>query len=177
MEMLFNGILDLMLRLTFIIFLFCLVACSVETKKDRNVEIIINYAQSYKYDLKTGIYTIFYIDKSETSIPFNISIEEKKQIADKYYDLGIDKISGINKETGTTYIEDECMIMPKLYTLLQCKVEDKLQKIQIDDACNNFYLSNTATAKRIKQFLKFIDDIIKTKPELKNAPESNFLYL
>ena len=148
-----------------------------DTIKDRNIDMVIEYAQSYKYDLTSEVCTVFYIDKSPTEIKFHLSGKEKNKIIDEYYNLEINKISGLDKIIGNTYIEDECMIMPKLYTILHVKIKNKLQNIQIDEDCDDFFLSNFGKANKIKKFLRFVDNILKSKPEIKNAPRSNILYM
>ena len=145
--------------------------------KDKNLEIIIEYAQSYKYDLTRSVYTVFYLDKPTTEIKFSLSNEEKNKIIEKYYDLRIHKISGIDKEMGTIYIQDRCWIMPKLYTILHVKAKNRLQDIQIDESCDDFHWRNSNRAKRINKFLQLIDEILQSKPEIKNAPKSDIGYM
>lgn len=151
--------------------------CSSNNINDKNIEIVIEFAQSYKYDLHKEVYTVFYINKPPDEIKFHLSDNEKRKIIGKYYDLDINKISGKDKITGNTYIEDKCMIMPKLFTIIHVKGKDKLQEIQIDVGCDDFYLSNFSKAKRIKKFLQFVDGIVKSKPQIKNAPTSNIMYM
>ncbi len=67
--------------------------------------------------------------------------------------------------------------MPKDYTILYIKGKGITQEIQIDPNCNDFYLSNFSEANRVKKFIKFILDIIQAKPEIKNSPISDILYM
>ena len=158
----------------FLIVIF--LGCS-SNNKDKNVEIIIEDAQSYKYDLKKEVYTIFYTNKVPTEIKFDLSKEEKDKIAEKYYDLRINKISGNDKRSKSIYIEDDCMTMPKLFTKIHLRTKNNLQEIKIDEGCNNFKLSNFNKAKRIKEFIQFVKQIVKSKPQIKNAAESNIIYM
>lgn len=153
-----------------------LLSCSSKVK-DTNIEIIINDNQSYKYDLKNNVYTIYYMNKAATEIKFNLSKEEKHTIINSYYTLKIDKITDINKITGNIYIDDKCTTMPKSFTKLHIKTNYSLQEIQIDEDCNDFYLSNYLKAKRIKRFLKVIRNILQSKPQIKNAPVSDIMYM
>ncbi len=98
-------------------------------------------------------------------------------IIDKYYDLMIYELEDINRITKNIYIKDECKTMPKLFTILQIRSKDINQEIQIDQDCNDFYLSNFKTAKKVKSFINFIEGIIQSKPEIKNAPKSHIWYI
>ncbi|HZH94309.1 MAG TPA: hypothetical protein VEY06_00430, partial [Flavisolibacter sp.] len=77
--------------------------------KNDNIEIVIQIAQSYRYDLHRGTYTTFNMQR-DTIINFHLTEEEKRQIVHKYYSLGLDDLNGKQE------IEDNCLIMPKLYT-------------------------------------------------------------
>ena len=164
-----------MQRLPFFLVLIFLGCTS--NNKDKNLEIIIEDAQSYKYDLKGEVYTIFYTDKGFSEIKFDLSKEEENKIAEEYYDLRINKIAGDDKRFENIYIEDDCMTMPKLFTKIHVKTKNKLQEIKIDESCNNFKLSNYNEAERIKKFIRFVKQIVKSKPQIKNAPESNIMYM
>ena len=167
-----------MLRLFYFVSILIIpVSCSNDKLKDRNIEITIDHAQSYKYDLTKGVFTVFLMDKPDTAIIFHLSGDERNRIVDQYYELGIDKITGVDKELGVIIIDDGCMIMPKITTVLHVKTKNKVQDIQIDENCNDYYLGNAGKAKSVKQFLKFIDTIVRSKPEIKNAPRSNVIYM
>jgi hypothetical protein len=149
--------------------------------KDKNLEIVIEDAQSYKYDLTKEVFTIFFMAKTPVNIYFHLTDDERNRIIDKYYELGINQMVGKNKITGNIYIEDNCMDMPKLTTILKVKSKERLQVIEIDTGCDDFYqpfyLSNYNVAKRIKDFLQFALSIIQSKPSLKNSPQSDIIYM
>lgn len=156
--------------------LFCvcaiiLLSCSKTKTKHANIEIIIKSSKSYQFDLKKEVFTVFYLSKPPTQIKFHLTNEEKSKIIDKYYSLDLDKIPGKIK------IEDECMYMPKLYTILKVNTKNASQEIEIDSECDDFYFSNFQKANRVKKFLKFVGSILQSKPEIKNAPISDILYL
>src|SRR5215218_4455177 len=101
-----------MLRLVFLVLLLSIIACSTNDKmKDGNIEIVIQIAQSYKYDLHQETYTTFNM-QGDTTIYFHLTKEEKRQVVQKYYSLGLDELKGKQE------IEDNCLVMPKLYTTL-----------------------------------------------------------
>ena len=158
-------------------YLILITSCSSQQLLDKNIDIVIEEMKSYKYDLKNGIFTIFYLSKLPTKIKFNLTNKEQNEIIKSYYSLNLNKIKTINKQTGNIYIEDECMTMPKNYTILHVKTKSLLQEIQIDMGCDNFYLSNFREANRIKKFIKLVLNIIQSKPEMKNAPGSDILYM
>ena len=149
--------------------------------KDKNLEIQIEDAQSYKYDLSKGIFTIFFMGKTPLKINFQLTNDEKNKIIDKYYELGINQIAGKNEIAGNIYIEDNCLDMPKLTTILKVKSKGRLQMIEIDTSCDDFYqpfyLSNYNVPKRLKDFLQFIFTILQSKPSIKNSPQSDIMYM
>ena len=161
----------------FIVVLVSLSGCHSEKIRDKSLIITINVAQSYKYDLTKSEYTVYFMDRPDTILKFLLSPDEATKIVDKYYALEIDNITGVDKELGTIYIEDNCMIMPKPYTILHVKSKSKSQDIQIDEGCDNYSIDNAKRGKSVKAFLDFIRDIMKSKPEIKNAPHSNVIYM
>ena len=138
--------------------------------KDDNIEIVITFAQSYKYDLTRGTFTIFNF-QGDTTIHFRLSEQEKRQIVQKYYSLGLDDFNGKQN------IEDNCLVLPKLFTTLYIKSKKKEQEIIIDEDCEDYKGFVTSKGKNVAAFLKFIDRILKAKPELKDAPTSDIMYL
>lgn len=160
-----------MLRLIFCIPLFWLISCSSNNKiKNNDIEFIIQESQSYKYDLRQHTYTVFNMHGA-TTIHFNLSKNEKEQIVNEYYKLGLDNIHNDIK------IEDVYNIMPKLYTTLLVRLNDKTHSILIDDACSDYKFALDNYAQKIKIFLQFIYSVLKEKPEIKNAPISDIMYL
>lgn len=66
------------------LFIFCILAvclsCSSKVStRDENIEIVIEYTFSYKYDLKNEIYTTFYLSKSPSTVKFKLTNKEKKK--------------------------------------------------------------------------------------------------
>ncbi len=161
----------------FLAVLVFLAACHQKKVRDKDISIIINVAQSYKYDLTKGEYTVYFMDRPDTVLKFLLSPAEATKIVDRYYTLEIDNITGVDKELGTIYIEDNCMMMPKPYTILHIKSKSNSQDIQIDEGCDNFSIGNVKRGKSVKAFLDFIRDIMKSKSEIKNAPHSNVIYM
>lgn len=156
--------------------LVTLSSCHSAKVRDKNITIIIDFAQSYKYDLTAGVYTVHFMDKPDTTIKFQLSPDEINKIVDKYYEFEIDNISGVHKDLGTIVIEDNCMIMPKLYTILHVRSKTKLQDIQIDEGCDDLSLGDVKRGKSVKLFLNFVRAIVKSKPEINNAPQSDIIY-
>lgn len=160
------------------LFLLIAVTCScVKQNKETSLDISITYAQSYECNLTTGVYTVNNYSKEPIHIQFDLTNEEKSGLVDKYYELGLDKIERINPITGNTLIEDDCSIMPKLYTVVKINSKTKRQEFQIDNECEDFKDQSIKDAKSVKQFLDFVDKIIKSKPEIRKAPKSNIVYL
>ena len=140
-------------------------------------DIVIEYSQSYKFDLKNEIYSVYYMNKPPTKIKFHLSTIEKRLIEKKYYSLGIDKLKIEGKKSSEILIKDKCTTMPKDYTVLRINNSGTYQEIKIDASCDNFYFWNVNNANKLKQFIKLILDIIYSKPTVKNAPISDILYI
>jgi hypothetical protein len=151
-------------------------ACSSHIKTEP-IEVVIKSDISYKYDLSNDLYTVFYNNKTPTEIHFHLTDMEIKEITRKYYSLKLNELSKIDNITGNIYIKDKCMTMPKDRTILQVQTKGKKQEIQIDLYCDSFYLSNFSEANRVKKFINFVFHILRAKPEIKNAPSSDIMYM
>jgi hypothetical protein len=124
-----------------------------------------------------GVYTVFFTYKPPVEVKFELTSAEKAQIISKYYSLALYELKEVDAHWGTIYIEDECMIMPKIYTYLTIERDSITQQIQIDEACDDYSHGKSDTAQRVKIFLDFVNGIIKAKPEVKNAPKSDIFYI
>jgi hypothetical protein len=144
---------------------------------DKNLQVVIKNALSNKIDLIKGIYTVFFISKPPFEVKFELTPIEKEQIINKYYSLALYELKEVDAHWGTIYIEDECMIMPKIYTYLTVERDSVTQQIQVDESCDDYSWGKSDRAQRVKTFLQFVDGIIKAKPEVKNAPESDIWYI
>jgi len=142
-----------------------------------SIDIIIEFPQSYKYDLKNEVYSVYYMNKPPTNIKFHLSTIERRLIEKNYYSLGIDKLKIEGKKSTKIFIKDKCMTMPKDYFIIHITHAGTYQEIKIDASCDNFYAWNINNANRLKQFIKLILDIIYSKPAVKNAPKSDILYM
>lgn len=139
---------------------------------DTNFELVIEVPNSYKYDLKNNIFTIFYVDKSPEEVKFQLSKEEKNSLQEKYYEFRLNKLA------ENIDIEGTCMIMPLLYTNIIIKRDNNIiQKIKIDRGCTKFNIFNSGKAERVNNFINYVFKILNSKPEIKNSPKSNIKYL
>jgi len=143
--------------------------CSPKKPIDNNISIIINNAQSYKWDLKKQTYTIFFVSKPPLEVKFSLSQSEKKTIISKYYELNLNNLG------EKVEFNDECLSMPKLFTTLSIYAQSWSQQITIDESCNDF--QDSKNAKNVKAFLEFVKGIIASKPEIKKLPRSDIMYL
>lgn len=150
-------------------------------KIDRNLRIQINYALSYKIDLTEEKYTVFLVgnpDFKQVAVKFSLLATEREAIIMKYYALSLHELIPHYDSTGDHSIEDECMVMPKLYTQLTIISDNKTQKIKVDEDCEDYSTAERSRlAKRIKAFNQFVYDIVKVKPSVKKAPLSDIMYL
>jgi len=152
-----------------LVLLLVLSCCSI--KKKDNIGLIVEVASSYKYNFIDETYTIFHLSKSPQIIKFKLTAEEKKEISEKYYELGLDELPQ-NLE-----VKDNCDIMPKLFTSISIIKKDKLRTIKIDRGCDDFKFYNKKKALKIKEFLDFLLNILNSRNEIKNAPKSDIIYI
>ncbi|MGN6212040.1 hypothetical protein [Parafilimonas sp.] len=146
------------------------ISCDNEKKDQHQVFFFIDEL-TQKIDLKNGVYIVERLE-GKMEIKFTLSHKEKEAIQERYYSLHLDKIDSFK------HFNDKCNIMPKIFTTLNVSRDDQLvQKIEIDESCNDFYMQNCTQAYHIKSFLKFINDILKQKTEIKNAPKSDLLLM
>ena len=148
----------------------------IETIRDKNLEITIEYAQSSKIDLTRKLYTVYNIDRPQFDTNFQLLPAEKDQIIEKYYSLALYNLTEVDTFRRAVYITDNCMNMPKLYTTLTFKTNQTIQKIQIDGSCDNYSNRNKIAAEKVNDFLQLVANIIMTKPVVKNAPASDIIY-
>lgn len=155
---------------------FCILAvilsCSTKPKAgDRNIQIVLQDAQSYRYVLGKGVLTVYYLSKPPTEIPFPLSPKEKEEIIDTYYNLELDRLQDL------TRLEDECLDMPELATTIHVQWAGRTQKIVIEEDCNSFSAKDTRKATRVKEFLKTVRRILSTKPQFKTPSPSDIFYI
>ncbi len=147
----------------------CATVVDVQSR-NYDMEIAIEYALSYKYDLTKQTYKVINI-QGDSTINFSLSSQERRQIIDKYYSLCLNEIKGEYK------IGDICMIMPKFYTKLKVKSKSINQVIIFDEDCEDYEPMYESKGKRAVAFLQFIRDVLAKKPEIKNAPTSDIIYM
>ena len=135
------------------------------------IQVIITIGQSYKYDLKNQIYTVMNISKPSINVKFKLSDHEREKITDKYYALELNNIK------TKTFIKDDCREMPKLITTLEVERQNSSHQIFIDIYCNRYSQFDSTKAIRVKDFINYVFDIIKSKSEIKNIPKSDMIYM
>ena len=99
------------------------------------------------------------------------------EIYRKYYSLQLDRIVKTDKRTNNIYIKDKCSEMPKDKAFLQIESNTEKKEIHIDLSCNNFYYSNFTVANHLKKFIIFVVKMIRSKPQIRNAPQSDIMYM
>jgi hypothetical protein len=157
------------------ILIIAMFSCNSENKNmDGNIHIIIDYTGDgfnpfASFDLLDESYTIYYISKPALVIKVNLSKAERNLIVKHYYSYRLDKIKGVRE------FKDRCPGFPKNLTII--RVAQKNQEIKIDDGCNEFIFGDEAEANWVKKFLVLVDEILKIKPEILKAPESDILYI
>lgn len=149
----------------------CCAGCAGKREVDRNIAIEVAFAQTWKVDLKKDTFTMFYISRSPLAINLGLTGAEKTRITDAWYSLELDQFS------PQTTINDNCHIMPKLNTIIRAMTTAHSQEITIDAHCEDFSLFNEKKAERVKKFIKIVQDIVFSKPAIRDAPKSDVFYM
>lgn len=141
--------------------------------KKEIVAITIENNRSNKIELFTGKYTVHFMDKDDIEYNFNINENEIAKIKEVY-----DKENIVSYENELLIIDDKKpLIMP--FTELKYSIDfsngsKQVFTIRTDFTNNPLYLEKY---KKLKIFTETINNIVKSKNEIKNAENSNFLYL
>jgi hypothetical protein len=161
-----------MYRFLIAVLITVLFSCSNKPKpKDYNIEITISHANSYNYDLKNHVYTVLGFMKRDTIIPFNLSAVEQHQIVDKYYAL---KLDSLGERTLIYAISN--ILSPRILHYIKVQSKNQTQYINIEAGRKEYEPQDIINAKRINEFIDFTKSILNSKPEIKNAPESDVGY-
>ncbi|MFT3904494.1 MAG: hypothetical protein QM727_15085 [Niabella sp.] len=142
---------------------------------DYNFDIIIQTGQSTKLDLRNSTYIVYYsknsLEESNDTVKFNLSASEYQAIKSEFLDKSLNNIP------DSTFIEDKCLIMPKVLTKIVVQYPHKKLVFWIDYSCPKFTFADRKDAKKIIAFLNFVNKIIQAKEEIKNTPTSNAMYI
>ncbi len=152
-----------------IIFIIILQSC----KKNNEIEtIIVENDKSTSIDIFKGLYTVHYINGNEKTITFPVDKDEIKRIKKVYSEREINNMDKIIKIVDTLPL-----IMPSSTTIYTIKfINGGEQKIQVEDDSRTNPLTNRKF-RNIKPFIDEINKLIDSKQTLKNAPESDIIYL
>ena len=134
------------------------------------VEIVIEVAQSFTYDLKKEIYTVYSIERNPVEVKFSLSDQEREAIFKKY------QVLNFNRDSKEINVSDDCFDMPKLYTIVWIKSKSGYQKLKIDRGCSRYNGSYAQQANQLREFITLVTGIIRSKPEVRNALKSDILY-
>ena len=114
-------------------------------------------------------YTVDFLHNNASVIKFMLSEKEKSEIIQLYYSLNIDKVPGkmeVDASGNTT---------PLIPTILYVNKVGSTQEIKI---WRSFDDNGTRSvgAGEVSKFINLIENIVRSKPEVKNAPQSTVLY-
>lgn len=150
-----------------IFFLFLMSIWGCENSKQNNNIFFFIKKDYEEYDLQNCRYIVKRIDKEDYAVKFNLSVKEKKEIINLYYQYDIDQIY------DDYMVRDKCIELPKEFTTIIIKdVTEK--KIKIDYDCQKY---KSYRDKKVKLFLNELYKILENKEEIKNAPKANYLNL
>ena len=144
----------------------------IETVKEKIqiTEITIESAQSYKYDLKNEIYTVYFFSKEPVEVKFSLSKEEKEEVFEKCHSLEL------NSDTEEINFDGNCVNSPTLYETLLIRSAESSQKIKISANCDYSNTPYSYKVGRVMEFIKLVTDLVESKPEVKAAPKSDIIY-
>jgi hypothetical protein len=158
-----------------VLFFFLLFAsCSTNlNSRDLDLQVIINYARSYKYDLNAQTYTVSRVSKPDTVIHFSLSKGEIDRIISKYNDLGLASFQ------NQLNIVDSCFGLTasqQLSATIKATNKTSVQVITIQEGCEKFAPVIAENGKKIISLLQFMRKIIDNKQEIIKAPKSDIQY-
>lgn len=133
--------------------------------------IVVQYDNSSEINLFKGSYVVHFMDKDDSYYNFSISENEITEVKRTYNNQDIS-----NYEKELLIVDDKPLIMPTSDTKYIVSLSNGNEQTFIirTDYRNNPL--NTEKYKNLKVFIEKIDDIIKSKKEIKNAEKSNILY-
>ena len=152
----------------FLCFIILFTSCWTEEKMNIDIQIIIKYADAIEIDLINEIYTVFYDSKPPAKIKFRLTKNELENIIEQYYDLNL------NSLPQKSNLTNKCDPFPSGVVFLTIKDKTKFQEIRIGSNCRGSFFSEVS---RVERFINLIDETIKRKPEIKNAPKSDIFYV
>lgn len=97
-----------------------------------------------------GLYTVLFINKPPLNVEFDLNLIEKAKIIDKFYALKLDEQMPDKVNSATMSFDDNCFIMPKIYTYLNVKGDSLAMQFKIDESCSDFIQPNADKAKKSK---------------------------
>ncbi|HEY6502412.1 MAG TPA: hypothetical protein VIZ28_00430 [Chitinophagaceae bacterium] len=167
------------LALSFLLLL--LLGCSLKkTREQEKIEtgerkvqimgITIESAWSYKYDLDSGIYTVYFMSKEPVEVKFYLSKEEKEEVFKKCHSLKL------NNNTKEINFDGNCPNLPTLYQTLLIRSAESSQKIKVSSSCDYSNTPDGHKAGQVMEFINWVTDLVGSKPEVKAAPESDIIY-
>jgi hypothetical protein len=152
-----------------LIFLVFLSFCSPAKRSDEDLDVVIDASESYKFDLKKATYTVYFMSKSPVEVKFSLSKNEKEEISRKYRSLGI------NNLPPELTVTSNCVNSPTLFTIVIISSKSLNQKIRIPLGCD--YIDEQQRGNQIREFIITVTNIVKSKPEVKDAPKSDIVYM
>ncbi|MVX34621.1 hypothetical protein [Myroides sp. LoEW2-1] len=133
--------------------------------------IVVQYNNSSEINLFKGLYIVQFMDKEDFCYNFSISENEIIEVKRIYDNQNIS-----NYEKELLIVDDKPLIMPTSDTkyVVSLSNGNKQTFIVRTDYRNNPL--DTEKYKNLKVFIEKINDIIKSKKEIKDAEKSNILY-
>ncbi|HEX8576376.1 MAG TPA: hypothetical protein VF677_08790 [Flavobacterium sp.] len=156
------------MKINIIIIALLFISC---TKKNIN-SIVIQNDRSSEINLFEGEYIIHFMSKEDSKYKFPIDREEILEIKNTYereniFDYGKELIA----------VEEELFSVPLSDTKYIIHFEDGTKQVII---VRTDFVKNPLDMKKYRRLKKFIDkinDIIKSKKEIQNAPRSDVFYM
>jgi hypothetical protein len=151
--------------------LFTTSACkSSNDEKFSSIEIISGGA-IYKISSNHGSYTVNYRNQEPKRVDFRLTSQEDSLIKAAYSDMRISELP------TNLIIEDNCDKIPYVFTRLKIQSESLKKEIFINEKCNKIKMVYKGRSTRVKKFLQIIKNIVLGKPEIRNLPVSDILYI
>ena len=151
--------------------IFILPLIFMSCMKQDITSIVVQYNMSSEINLFNGSYVVHFLHKDDVYYNFPISENETNEVKKAYNNYNIS-----NYEKELLIVDDKPLIMP---------TSDIKYVINFSDGNKQTFIIRTDYKKNpldiekyqnLKVFIEKINNVIKSKKEIKNVENSNFLY-
>jgi hypothetical protein len=123
-----------------------------------------------KIDLDKETYTVYFRNLTAKEYKFTLSDTDKAEIAKMARQCGLAQLK------DSTHVEDKCQMFPKVMTEFSYYAGGHKVKVIVDEFCDEHPLFKRQQAEKIQNFLTFIHKMVRIKPEVATAAQTDITY-